>query len=483
MRWIHDVNQPIAGDLRVVAGDMVGDSIMSWLKTLLADAFYWTDNDLVVQTRSMYGGTPRATKSTFLLDRGGKVSHFAYFANAQTAGAIVSALTDASPANFQPIGPRSYAGEDSSGVRAKREGREADGTARPDLPAVIIVPGIFGSHLQDKQGRVWLNWNAPNPLQRLKAPNVEVDGLVEDFYAGLAKFLSPTHDVIEFAYDWRQPIRESAKRLREALAEALGIREATGQPVRILTHSSGGLVVRALQLVDDGVWTRWLKHADARLLMLGPPNAGFWMPMQVLSGDDTLGGLLAFASAPFREQEARQILAEFPGFIELQAGLLDDRLQLSRESRWRELAYDDVRRVTESTTWHTDGLQRRTIEWGIPLQARLDDAVDLHKALDQQRGGALKEAANKIVVVAGRGSPTPSGYETGADGLQYVVHRPGRRVRDAPQRIAAGRRDVGARRRPHEPARDAEGIRRVPRAAAAGADQPAVGAGRSRGAS
>ena len=408
VRWIHDVNQPIAGDLRVVAGDMAGDSIMSWLKTLLADAFYWTDNDLVVQTRSMYGGTPRATKSTFVLDRGGKVSHFAYFANAQTAGAIVSALTDAVARQFPAdrsalVRRRGFVGR-ARQTRRPRGGRQAAARAASRHHRARNLR-------QPSQGRA-----RPRVAElecrrcrcsawRSKRRTSTVDGLVEDFYADLSKFLSPTHEVIEFAYDWRQPIKESAKRLREALAEALRIREATGQPVRILTHSSGGLVVRALQLVDDDLWTRWLTHADARLLMLGPPNAGFWMPMQVLSGDDTLGGLLAFASAPFREQEARQILAEFPGFIELQAGLLDDRLQLSRESRWRELAYDDVRRVTESTTWHTDGLQRRTIEWGIPLQARLDDAVDLHKALDQQRGGALSEAANKIVIVAGRGSP------------------------------------------------------------------------------
>ena len=368
----------------------------------------------------MYGGTPRATKSTFVLDRAGRVSHFAYFANAQTAGAIVSALTDASPANFQPIGPRSYAGDDSSGLRASLERRETMANRGLSCRPSIIVPGIFGSHLKDGQGRVWLNWNAANALQRLKAPILTVDGLVEDLYAGLSKFLSPTHDVIECAYDWRQSIRKSATCLRDVLAEAVRIREATGQPVRILTHSSGGLVARALQLVDDDLWKRWLKQADARLLMLGPPNEGFWMPMQVLSGDDTLGDLIVFASAPFCEHESRQILAEFPGFIELQAGLLDDRHKLSFESRWRELAYDDVRRVTDSTTWHTDGLQRRTIEWGIPLQARLDEAVDLHKALDGQRGGALKEAASKIVIVTGRGFPTPSGYETGADGLQYV---------------------------------------------------------------
>jgi len=427
VRWIHDVNQPIGGDLRVVAGDLAGDSIMSWLKTLLADAFYWTDNDLVVQTRSMYGGTPRATTSTFVLDRGGKVSHFAYFANAQTAGAIVNALVEPSPQGFQTIGPLSYGGKDSSGTRAAREGREAETTSRPDLPAVIIVPGIFGTHLRDDQGRVWLNWKAPNPLRRLaiNAAGVTVDGLVEDFYSDLSRFLSPTHEVLEFAYDWRQPIQESAKQLRSVLAEALKNREATGTPVRILAHSSGGIVVRALQLLDNDVWTRWLQHADARLLMLGPPNAGFWMPMQVLSGDDSLGGMLAFGSVPFREQETRQMFAEFPGFIELQAGLLNDALQLARESRWRELAYDDVRQVTESTTWHTDGLQRRTIEWGVPLQARLNDAVALRKQLDDQLNGSLSAVGDKIVIVVGAGSPTPSSYEVGTDGLQYVYTQPG----------------------------------------------------------
>ena len=57
----------------MVAGDIEGDSVMSWVKTLLADAFYWTDNDLVVQTRSMYGGTPRERGgASFLLDQGGK---------------------------------------------------------------------------------------------------------------------------------------------------------------------------------------------------------------------------------------------------------------------------------------------------------------------------------------------------------------------------------------------------------------------------
>ena len=97
VQWLHAVDEPIAGELRVVAGDIEGDSVTSWLKTLLADAFYWTDNDLVVQTRSMYGGAPRAAGASFVLDQGGKVSHFNYFSNERTAEAIVNALTQDTP--------------------------------------------------------------------------------------------------------------------------------------------------------------------------------------------------------------------------------------------------------------------------------------------------------------------------------------------------------------------------------------------------
>ena len=91
---------------------------MSWVKTLLADAFYWTDNDLVVQTRSMYGGTPRTDGATFLFDQGAKVSHFNYFHNDRTAGAIVDALVQRTPPGFRAIGPSSWGGVSSAGARA-----------------------------------------------------------------------------------------------------------------------------------------------------------------------------------------------------------------------------------------------------------------------------------------------------------------------------------------------------------------------------
>jgi hypothetical protein len=164
VQWLHTTDSlgsgALPGQLRVVAGDIQGDSITSWVKTLLADAFYWTDNDLVVQTRSMYGGAPRAsaggdTAATFVLDRGGQVSHFNYFSNPRTADAVCQGLMQDAPAGFQAIGPMSWAGSASDGLR----GMPATRAAKPDAqrPALILLPGMFGSHLSVDGKRVWLS--------------------------------------------------------------------------------------------------------------------------------------------------------------------------------------------------------------------------------------------------------------------------------------------------------------------------------------
>ena len=71
------------------------------------DAFYWTDNDLVVQTSSMYGGAPRESQASFLLDAGGKVTHFDYFRNQRTEDAVVDGLIRDEPTGYQRIGPLS----------------------------------------------------------------------------------------------------------------------------------------------------------------------------------------------------------------------------------------------------------------------------------------------------------------------------------------------------------------------------------------
>jgi pimeloyl-ACP methyl ester carboxylesterase/CHAT domain-containing protein len=426
--WLNNREDTIAGDLRVVAGDVQGDSVVSWVKTLLSDGFYWTDNDLIVQTRSMYGGTPRAVTAgqpgvSFLLDRAGNVSHFSYFANEVTASAITRALLDDAPAGFAAIGPLSWAGEDASGLRSRRTRAERGPSAT--RPAVILLPGVLGSHLKRDDKRIWMSLRfLLNGLEQLQwstetADLVQPDGPIGMSYDDLHDHLEATHDVEVFAYDWRRPIEDEARRLGAVVQAALTLREATQQPVRLLAHSMGGLVARTLQLEVPEVWKRMMAREGARLVMLGTPNGGSWAPMQTLSGDDTMNNLLVVAGSPFHNAKARATMAGMPGFIQMQAGLLDARLNLNDQTQWDHLVQADKAALQKHNAWHQNELQRTLYDWSAPPQAVLDQAAALRHKLDKQAAN-LGADAQKMLVVVGQAPQTPCGIVMGEEGLEYL---------------------------------------------------------------
>jgi len=425
--WLNAAEDPIAGDLRVVAGDLQGDSIASWLKTLLADAYYWTDNDVVVQTRSMYGGAPRSGGASFLLDQGGKVTHFNYFVNARTVDAVVAALTQDQPAGFRTIGPLSWAGKDSSGARAAlAPAAPADGPPAHARPAVFVLPGILGSNLAVDGQRIWLSLRLIGGLSRL-AYTGQPDGVLPDgpiglVYDELIAHLRASHEVIAFAFDWRKPIEAEAQRLADAVDAALAARNTSGQPVRLLAHSMGGLVARTMQLERPATWQRLMARDGARLVMLGTPNGGSWAPMQVLSGDDTFGNALASFGSPLRDRAARQLMAAMPGFLQLQADLLDPALGLDQSSKWAALAAADLKQVQQNNWWHryAGEVTDAAYEWGVPTQAVLDQARALRQRLDLQRERDLPGFADKLLLVVGRAQFTPDGYEVGDNGFVYL---------------------------------------------------------------
>jgi CHAT domain-containing protein len=428
--WLNGGGEPIPGQLRVLAGDIEGDSVISWVKTLLADAFYWTDNDLVVQTRSMYGGAARQQSgASFVLDRGANVSHFNYFGNARSVQAVLAGLTEAQPADFRLIGPLSWAGQDASGTRAaaaiaRSRGPDAAGRQAEERPAVVVLPGILGSNLALDGKRIWLGLRLVGGLKRLAwdpatAGRVTPDGAIGLSYDDLIDHLAASHEVIEFAYDWRRPIEDEAKRLGQVVDAALAKRDATGQPVRLLAHSMGGLVARTMALECPEVWQRMMARAGARLLMLGTPNGGSWAPMQVLSGDDTFGNTLVAFGGLFDDAGTRQVMAAMPGFIQLQANLTHPTLGLDQAATWQALADEDLRRLKERSAWHSDGRQLGAYRWSSPPQAVLDRAVALRRRLDAQ-AAALGPDAQKMLLVVGHDRFTPAGYRMTDDGLEYL---------------------------------------------------------------
>src|SRR4029079_4479505 len=177
------------------------------------------------------------------------------------------------------------------------------------------------------------------------AARLEPDGPGASLYRGLVERLADSHAVIPVAYDWRRRVEDEARRLGDEVDAALAARATRQQPVRIVAHSMGGLVARTMAIEKPATWQRMMARDGARFLMLGTPNGGSWSPMQTLSGDDTLGNALAALGALLDNVGARKGRAGMPGFLQLQAGLLDPALRLDRSETWQKLADDDMARL------------------------------------------------------------------------------------------------------------------------------------------
>ncbi|WP_394789808.1 CHAT domain-containing protein [Rhodoferax sp.] len=412
--------QPLDSGLRVVAGDIAGDSLVSWVKTLLADSYYWTDNDLVVQTSAMYGGVPRGDDALFLLERSGSTDHFRYFENDGTANGVARALLQAQPDGFAPIGPLSRKGESATGSRGLP--RDAAALGDGSRPAVIVLPGILGSNLKRGSEREWLVWwRLPGLINRiaLDQPDISEDGPIGRYYDDLLAHLGASHDVLPFGYDWRLNLADSAALLAAQVATALARRQGSGQPVRLLAHSMGSLVLRVMRLNHSEVWQKMMDRAGARVLLLGPPNGGSWAPMTIYTGDDSFGQFLSTVGGAFQEEAARQKMVAFPGLVQMQAGLTDPELSLGDASHWQQLADRDFQAAQQSHTWHNTDEQVAAYRWAVPSQSNLDAAAALRRQLDAQAGSLGADAA-KMAIVLGQAPATPCGLRWVDAGMQYL---------------------------------------------------------------
>jgi CHAT domain-containing protein len=162
-----------------------------------------------------------------------------------------------------------------------------------------------------------------------------------------------------------------------------------------------------------------MAREGGRLLMLGTPNGGSWAPMQTLSGDDNFGNALVAFGSLFDNGGTRKMMAAMPGFIQLQAALLDPNLGLDKATTWQKLADDDMAALRDRSLWHDEGSQRTIYEWGAPPQDVLDQAVKLRRRLDAQ-ADALGADAQKMLLVVGHAAFTPAGFTQTSDGLEYL---------------------------------------------------------------
>lgn len=392
----------------VITGDIEGGGLLKRLGRMFTDSVFFeqADNDLVVDTRSMYGGIAWQAGARALFVQGENVNHFRYF-------------RDDTPApSGQPL-PRALQGwlaaDDPTGL----PDWEAPAIAEPEpelppagssrgagrAPLLLFLPGIMGSRLKADGELIWLEplRLAGGGLKRIgidhEAEVPAKDGLVALAYSNLERYLRRSHEVEPWPYDWRKPLAELGKKFAQRLEQALD--DHPDMPVRILAHSMGGLVVRAALATRPGLWDKFVARDGNRLVMLGTPNKGSHLFVETLLGQSDTIRTLARLDLAHDLQDILDIVAAFPGALQLlpAPGFVDTDGRPPRNfyerSTWDTLA------ALNDDFWFGKAL------CGRPSQGRLDEARDTWAAIADTRW--VGSAPERIAYVFGQADNTPCG--------------------------------------------------------------------------
>ena len=392
VRLLNAGTRPVGADLHVVGGDTDGGNAARRVALLLVDAFFGGANDLVVDTNSMTGGTPRRAAVHASLLRAPDIHHLCCFRHPVARERILRALCEADPlrrhAGYAVVDPQ------PAPTRAPVPLRPLTRSGNPDPPIVFVLPGIMGTHLRVKDERVWLDYGqlvfGGFGKLGIDARQVVPDGLDGDTYADLVDFLGRSHEVVPFGYDWRLPVEDAAARLNAALLAKLAAIDRERQPIRLVAHSMGGLVARAMMLRADSAWPAMCRHAGARLIMLGTPNSGSHAITQLLFGEEKLVRMLAAVDLGHDLGELVGRIARFPGPLDM-------------------LPADAAPSYFDAATW--TGLARRTMpeRWPLPTPGQLARAQAWRQGL-----AAQVLDPQRVFYVAGQAEATPIAIEVEA---------------------------------------------------------------------
>ncbi len=367
----------VRADLSVISGDTEAKGLFGRLKELMLDQFFEDECDIVVNTGAMFGGLQRVDGGRFHLDSGPEVNHFSYFKNDETVRMLAAGLlrSDGADAGFRPL---SFAPKKEPARAVLRRAPQGP------LPVVFVLPGIMGSTLEVGGDRIWLGELA---LMLGKFGKLSIDQDVtpkepfEVHYGELMERLRETHEVVPFPYDWRRSILKAGEDLAKEVNTKLEEIEQrkTNQPVRILAHSMGGLVARAMIAQKPEIWRRMTAHEGGRLVMLGTPNGGSYEIVRFLTGYAPALKKLALLDFTRNWKELLDIIVHFPGVLEL--------LPVEKDYRffgtdvWQELKDGDeeMREYEVELPGAADLLQARRT-WETILATPLDPGRTLYVA-------------------------------------------------------------------------------------------------------
>lgn len=376
----------------IIAGHAGIGNFRKTLKCVLARLFYREDNDLIVNTDSMFMGGLSEHPRYYKFVKGAKVDHFSYFKNKDTRTALYNILGDRLPTEIPNDFKIIQHNQENRGVNIP--GGIVKPTPITDLsrikPLLVLLPGIMGSNLGKPDDEAWLD--IPDLLTggifklKIDKANIGAIGIVASAYEKLVNYAKEEEDweVLVFPFDWRKSTKEAGERLADTLQ--LLMDRAPEQKIALMAHSMGGLVVRDLIFRHTTIWERLVKRPRFRCLLLGTPWKGAYAIPQLIVGKGkrirSLNRLVYYES----KKDLLKIFGQYPGLFELLP--IDNKGIFEKKPFWELL---------ENLTWFQN--------WHVPTKKVLDRFSIYRKQMATLVNQSFK-GEEKVFYIAGKSEQT-----------------------------------------------------------------------------
>ncbi len=366
------------------------------LLVILGKIFYWKRSDLVVNTDSMYLGVKRKNEIQYFFDQGPTVNHVKYFENQQTLEAINLAIKtkEGKIPGFNQIQQTAIPSSD----RALIEHGEL--YPRKELPSgekpiLVLLPGIMGSNLEQDTKELWLHYGriltgGLTKLNYSPKNKIQATSVVKTSYFKLYDWMSNKYDVVVFPFDWRKPLSDATSDFNKKIEQLMSI----DQPIKIIGHSLGGVLVRDFVLNHDKTWKVLNKRKGFKLVFLGSPLGGSHRILTVLFGKDAIINKLAKLDLFHTKKRLLEMFSKFPGIL----GLLP--LTNSQDNPPGE-DYADI------AIWEKMRAVYGDKDWPLPTTKDLND-FKIYR--DNIRSKKDSIDYSNMIYIAGKDKMTPIGY-------------------------------------------------------------------------
>ena len=217
----------------------------------------------------------------------------------------------------------------------------------PDLPEIIYLHGIMGSHLANRNGagsRVWFNFKAFAKGNVAEKMLLKADGLTDDhprltlgadghlrtiYSKATRRWRNQRFVVHEFSFDWRKPIHTSADRLHDFIERLAA--EKRDRRFAIVAHSMGGLV-SSIYAQRHPIWADRIQRA----VFVGSPLGGSYAPIEAVLGVYPFFKTLANLSRHDNIPDLQALAPTLPGLMEMMPNprLFDDPVDYFTRAPW-----------------------------------------------------------------------------------------------------------------------------------------------------